>query len=158
MRRGKSFLVFGAALFAATFAAAYVAFRPQPVSEDEQMFSGLHYGQIGAVRAALSFGANPNATDETGIRALVIAAEKSDNGSVAALFGAGANPNATDPRGYTALMVAAHLGKKSAVEALIGQDADVNARRPNGETALRLALERKQEHIVALLRKAGAKE
>jgi ankyrin repeat protein len=74
------------------------------------------------------------------------------------LLSKGAKVNATDTAGATPLHEAAWWGRADVAGVLIASGADVSARDHKGQTPLAVALERKNNEVVELLRKAGAKE
>jgi hypothetical protein len=63
-----------------------------------------------------------------------------------------------DSAGTPLLVLAVKQGDPAMVEMLIRNGADVNATDQKGHTPLAVALERKNNEVVELLRKAGAKE
>jgi hypothetical protein len=87
---------------------------------------------------------------------LLFAALEGDTAEVKALVDAGADAKSKDNDGVTALMWAVVSQKVDTVRFLLDAGADVNARASGGETALKLAAD--QEEILALLKKAGAKQ
>jgi ankyrin repeat protein len=74
------------------------------------------------------------------------------------LLSKGAKINATDTAGATPLHTAAWWGRPEVARTLIASGANVNATDQKGHTPLAVALERKNNDVVELLRKAGAKE
>ena len=75
------------------------------------------------------------------------------------LLAKGVDINARENNGGTPLHRAClRLGRKNVVELLIAKGADVNAGDNRGRTPLSVAKETKDEEIVELLRKHGAKE
>ena len=93
--------------------------------------------------AALAAGADPNAADEQGNTALILAAAGGFFGdakpAITALAAAKANLDARNRDGVTALMVAARENEWSYAEALIAAGAEVSAADPDGWTALMYA-------------------
>ena len=63
-----------------------------------------------------------------------------------------------DSAGTPLLVLAVKQGNLAMVETLIRHGADVDTKDPDGHTPLAVALERKNNEVVELLRKAGAKE
>jgi ankyrin repeat protein len=74
------------------------------------------------------------------------------------LLSKGAKISATDMSGATPLHTAAWWGRADVAGVLIAGGANVNAADRKGHTPLAVALERKNNEVVELLRKAGAKE
>lgn len=88
----------------------------------------------------LAAGANPNARDEYGDTALMIAARQNPFPEVAAiLLQKGADVNAKDDDGWTALMLAAFANPNPGmVKVLLDAGADVSAQNAKGKSALDL--------------------
>mmetsp|Transcript_19398 Transcript_19398/g.58414 ORF Transcript_19398/g.58414 Transcript_19398/m.58414 type:complete len:179 (-) Transcript_19398:100-636(-) len=76
---------------------------------------------------------------ESGVTALMTAAQFGSAQSVKRLLSEGANVNAADARGYTALHWAAQEGHPEACQALLLARADVHVKNVDGQTALQLA-------------------
>jgi len=89
--------------------------------------------------------------------ALMLAAAKGDTAAVKEVLDKGVNVDTRDAEGGTALGHAAWFGHADTAQLLIDRGADVNAKKPDGTTVLQLATLRKQNNIVAMLKKAGAK-
>ena len=114
----------------------------------------------------LAAGADVNIKDGQGMTALMSAAsgmfEDKDGAVVTMLVNRGADVNASDNYGITALMHAIHGTSQRAaliknVRTLIRAGARVNERNTLGQTPLSLAEEYKNQKIIDLLKRAGAK-
>lgn len=103
------------------------------------------------VRCLLKNGANPNAANNVGRSALMLATFGQPRAAVEALLRAGASVNARDKRGNTALMAAADYGNAEAVKALLADRADATLRNSEGDTALSIASREGHTEIVRLL-------
>jgi ankyrin repeat protein len=94
-------------------------------------------GDLDAVRALITGGADVNASQGDGMTALHWAAENGDVDMVKTLLFAGAFADAgTRNGGYTPLHLSARAGHSPAVEALLEGGADPNVRSTNGVVAL----------------------
>ena len=112
--------------------------------------------------------ANPNLAvkrgQQQGMTPLLFAAERGNTDILLKLLKQGALPNLQDVKGRSALMLAAASGHEQAVETLLLHrpdpkfNADVNAKDAAGQTALDYARLKRNEAIIARLKKAGAKE
>lgn len=105
------------------------------------------------VRCLLENGANPNAANNVGRSALMLATFGQPHEVVEALLRAGASVNARDNRGNTALMAAADYNNAEAVKALLAGHADASLRNSEGDTALSIASREGHTEIVRLLSK-----
>jgi len=122
---------------------------------DAGYLASLRGGDAAQLRAALTAGAPPNATDAGGNTPLMLAALYGGVDSMQALLDRGADVNATNRAGATALMRAAVAPAK--VRLLLEHGANPNARTLTGQTALMLAARPANSHdAVALLLKHGA--
>ena len=113
-------------------------------------------GNVSEVRAWLDLGANPNAANDNGWTALIIAASKNYSGVVNILLAAGANPNATLDNGFTALMWAAQEGYLGVANILLAAGANPNATPDDGFTALMWTAQEGYPEIANILLAAGA--
>lgn len=103
----------------------------------------------------LERGAEANARDMEGTTALMRASGR----TVRAILDAGADPNAVDSKGRTPLMYAvAWIQDTETIKALLDAGANPNARDKDGDTVLQYAQGRGRSDIVALLRRAGARD
>jgi ankyrin repeat protein len=92
----------------------------------ERLFAAIRKGEASAVSKLLRQGASPDAMDQDGTPALMLAALYGGADCVKALLDGGANPNATNKTGATALMWAVPNPEK--VKLLVARGADINAR------------------------------
>jgi Na+-transporting NADH:ubiquinone oxidoreductase subunit NqrE len=74
------------------------------------------------------------------------------------LLAEGANMDAVSPNGTSALMMAVRENRLSTVELLIARGVNVNLRNENGASALDWATRNNDAVMVALLKKAGARD
>ena len=102
-----------------------------------QLIAALRHADSRLVERRLADGASPDAVNEDGTPALMLATLYGDANLVSLLLKRGANPNRTDAAGATALMWAAHDPAK--VKALLAGGADVNVRSMTGRTPLLVA-------------------
>lgn len=116
-------------------------------------------GHVDMAEFLIAQGADVNASDpQLGCTPLHEAAQEGKAEMATFLLSKGAKISATDMSGATPLHTAAWWGRADAAQVLIASGADVNARDRKGHTPLAVALERKNNEVVELLRKAGAKE
>ncbi len=147
-------------------------FTPSSLEDNLNSKNALHLassnGDIEGVKVLLAAGADINAKDKDGMRALHLA---SDNLQVAVvkeyvavvkvLLAAGADINAKDEYGRTALMIAANRRASDneenlVVSELLAAEADINARDNGGMTALMIAAGTGAVGVVKKLLAAGA--
>ncbi len=112
-------------------------------------------GQLAIAKSLRTRGAS---LDGTGWTPLIYAATGGHDDVVRYLLGEGSNVDAQSPNGTTALMMAVREGHPSTAALLIGAHADVNRRNESGATALAWAKRNDDADMVALLRRAGARE
>lgn len=126
-----------------------------PETGDTPLLLALYYRQDATdiVRSLLEKGANPNAANNVGRSALMLATFGQPGAVVEALLRAGASVNARDNRGNTALMAAADCNNAEAVRALLAAHADASLRNRDGDTALAIASRQGHTEIVGLLSK-----
>src|SRR5690606_15362173 len=105
-------------------------------------------GHADAIRVLLSHGANPDATDEAGVTALMLAAMRNHTEAAAVLIeagGSGADLDVTDADGNTALIWAGRSGGPEMVVLLLDHGASPRIRNTAGATAYDLARLRSDE-------------
>ena len=85
------------------------------------------FGHVKTVRVLLDAGADVDAIDNNGWRALHIAAQNGHLEVVQVLLDAGADVHATNNRGLTALHTASQNGHLEVVQVLLDTGADVDA-------------------------------
>jgi ankyrin repeat protein len=113
-------------------------------------------GEASAVAQLLEAGADPNATELSGITPILYASMNGHAVVVSALLEAGANPNSPEKTGATPVMYAAMNGHEAVVSALLKGGADANAHAPyDGMTALTIAAQNGHLGVVAVLLAAG---
>src|SRR5213075_1866836 len=86
-------------------------------------------GDVVRLGQILAQGVDVNATDRTGVTALMRAAYHDELPMVRALIEHGADLDAKDGGGLTALMMAKHSGHAEIVDALLSSGAKENAKR-----------------------------
>ena len=129
---------------------------------EPQAFSGplLHLpsanGSLETARVLLDAGAAVDATDPTGLTALMCAAFQGHEPIIRLLIDAGASLETRDQEGYTALMFAANAGRASAVRTLLEVGADPHARAKDDSTPLMFAAQHAHNDVVVMLLDAGA--
>lgn len=130
----------GLAIFRGVRAAALVwllgpaaGFGQTPLTEAARADDGE------AVRAILAGGADANAAEPDGTRAIHWAAWNDDLGMIGALIAAGADVTAANRYGVSALSMAAVNGNASVLERLLGAGADPMTTLSEGETVLMTA-------------------
>jgi hypothetical protein len=115
----------------------------------------LFSGRVDVIRAMIEAGADVNVKDKQGWTPLILASQAGNTAVVQALVGAGADTAVEGPGGWTALMHASYFGRLETVHALIPA-TDVNYRSKSGITALMLARWACHLEIVDALSRAGA--
>lgn len=144
-----------AVLMAALFSSGSTALAAQTIHDDLVYQAAL--GEAEDVKALLSEGASPNATNEDGIPAISLAAQRGDAESleiIKALVGAGANLNVRDNRGETPLMNTIAVRHLEAVHFLISSGSDFYAVNTSGKSVLQQAEWVGDEDIIALVNQA----
>jgi type II secretory pathway predicted ATPase ExeA len=124
--------------------------------KDEVLLRKVETRDVPGVRAALAAGASPDATDRTGLTALMLAVIHGDPTIVGALLDAGASVDARNNAGQTALIMAAINNNRAVARTLLARGADVNARTSSGWTALMYAAWKGQPEMTRLLLDHGA--
>jgi ankyrin repeat protein len=94
----------------------------------------VRQGNLGAVKALLNKGADPNAKNNIGTPVLLLAVKHNNLSIVQALLGKGADANALDAEGSPALHVAVRESSLPMVKALLAAKANVNATTKRGMT------------------------
>ncbi len=127
------------------------------ITYSEQAFTErVKNGDNDAVSLFLVAGMSPNAKDERGYPALMIAAMEGARECAEHLIVAGADFNARNNDGQTPLMGAALEGQTSMLRILLDSGADINARDKFKFTALMYADSRGHKDALQLLLNAGA--
>lgn len=125
---------------------------------DEILLTAMKTGDIGAARAALAAGANPNLAPD-GYPLLCTCAGQGHLETVDLLLAHGADPNSRGGEGHTAMMMASFAPSPKAVavlESLSRAGADINAQSENGRTALDAATDLKNTPAILWLHGKGA--
>jgi uncharacterized protein len=123
---------------------------------DTALMAASLKGHVEVAKALIANGAEVNSN---GWSALHYAAFEGRPALIRLLLDSGADKNAVAPNEYTPLMLAVRNGHEEAAKALLHGDPDVNYKtRSGGESALKLAMQKGNEPVVALLKRAGAVE
>ena len=101
---------------------------------EEAFLERVNHGEIDLVRLFLAAGINPDARDQKGDTALMIAIAANSEGVAEALLKGGASVNARTKNGSTALHTVALIGNEQIAQMLLKRKADVNAKTDIGET------------------------
>ena len=116
----------------------------------------VNHGEIDLVRLFLAAGINPDARDQKGDTALMIAIAANGEAVAEALLKGGASVNARTKNGSTALHTVALMGNEQIAQMLVKRKAEVNAKTDIGETPLMIAALRGYPGTAKLLLAAGA--
>jgi Ankyrin repeats (3 copies) len=114
-------------------------------------------GDAPFVSVLLRSGADPNARDDSGRPALLLAAASGSDTAVAALLRGGADPDRGDAGGWTALHQAAQAGDVASAKRLLDGGASLDRRARWRGTPLDVAEVEGRADLAALLRKRGAR-
>lgn len=121
------------------------------------IFHAASYGHTAIVKLLIEKGANVN--ERPGRNApIIIAAWGGHTDTIRVLLEAGADPNAKSDTGWTALAEASRKGYLEIARLLIDKGADVNVRLSDGNTPLSWAKSTKNGEMIALLKRAGARD
>ena len=158
MRAGGSS---GVALTAVLVAAGLGASTPVTASAEQEtaLADAVQQGDTAAVRSLLARGADVDAAQGDGARALHWAAHRNDRETAAALIRAGADVHSPNHYGVTPLALAARTGDAEILSLLLAAGVDPNdpGQAVNaGETPLMLAARTGQVEAVRVLADAGA--
>lgn len=116
--------------------------------------AAVYHGRKDNLKLLAARGANVNARTNNWETPLMLAIQ--DVSTVRLLLDRGAEVRTINKQGWTVLMFAVQENNMESVRLLLAHGADVNHKAVDGQTALKLAKGKKA--LVALLRKAGAKE
>ena len=129
-----------------------------PGSQTTPLMYAAGQGKLKVVNYLIRQGAERNKCDNSGKTALFHAVSGESVKVVKSLLRAGDHPEVTDQQGWTPLMHACDGNQLSIVRCLIQHGAKPNHVDERGENALSLAQRWKNQHMVALLKAAGARE
>lgn len=122
---------------------------PQPTAPSSSLVDRVSDGDVGAVRAALDAGANPNSRDALGTPVLHTAVLRGQRAIVSELVDRGADLDATDAARDTVLHVAAANNDVELVNMLIARGADANVVNAAGWTPRQLLARHTSDATVA---------
>jgi len=121
------------------------------------LYEYAEHGQVAQAKYALKCNADINATNEnTGMTALVMAADNGHEAVVKILLDAGAHKDRHTNTGLTALIVAARGGHEGVAKLLVDANADIDKHAKTGRTALMFAARDGREGVAKLLVDANA--
>lgn len=126
-------------------------------ADDAALLTAARNGDTATVAAKLRSGANANAAEPDGTRALHYAAERGDARAVQLLLAAHADPRAATELLATPLQQACYAGSAEAVKQLVKAGADVETSDIAGETVLMACARGGSAEAVRVLLHAGAK-
>lgn len=121
---------------------------------NSSLFDAIRRGDSDGLKTALASGANPNARDDSGATALMLAAAYASAADVRVLLDAGADVNASNSYGSTTLMWAG--GDPVKVRLLLERGASPHARAVDRTTALLVAARLGSAESMRLLIARGA--
>lgn len=121
-----------------------------------ELMNGATTGDAHKVKTLIENGANPNASDPTGLTALMAASHSGKGEILEVLLEAGVPIDTKDSSGYTALMFSCNAGQLSCAHYLIEKGANVNEGDNDGSTPLMFCAQHGYNDIVRLLLEKGA--
>jgi ankyrin repeat protein len=122
----------------------------------EVLLTAARDGDTAAVEAALKAGADANAAEPDGTRALHYAVDRNDQRATRMLIARGADVRAATNLAVTPLLLACSHGNLEITQLLLAAGADPNVRDIAGETALMTAARAGNAGVIRALLKAGA--
>ncbi|MEY2891142.1 MAG: hypothetical protein RJA98_1050 [Pseudomonadota bacterium] len=138
----------------AVYLAVNIGFSSAMAQTDDAVFTAIKRDNRSAMSSALVQGSNPNARDDKGQLALLLALQLESLNAAEGLFDSpGLDVNAPNQAGETALMMAALKGQRAWCERLLARGAAVNR---EGWTPLHYAASGPDASIVPLLLDRGA--
>lgn len=123
---------------------------------EETFLDRVKRGDVETVKLFLAAGISPDAKDQNGDTALVVALTANAGPVAEALIAGGADVNARTRNNSTALHLVALTGDIRIGQLLLEHNADVNAKTDIGETPLMIAALRDNAELVRMLLKSGA--
>jgi ankyrin repeat protein len=140
-----------------TIAAAGNADEPRRPDGSTPLQWAVFNGDLGEAQRLLKAGADPQATNNYGVNALLLAADIADTGLIQALLKAGADAKSANADGETALHLVVRSNNVEAAKLLLKAGAPVDARERFGDqTPLMWASARRQPQMMELLISRGA--
>jgi len=125
--------------------------------EKTPLFFAATFNRPEMARLLVANGADIEAGDRTGYRALHVAASLNHTAVIEVLLELGADIEARDKFGDTPLHVAGYWNRQNAIRLLVEKGADLTARNERGLTPAEMARDSVQEAAAALLEElAGA--
>ncbi len=121
------------------------------------LYDPVEGGDVGAARALLEDGADPNEQMPDGVTFLNIAVWQNNVEMARLLLEHKANPNVTHLEDLTPLHYAALRGHKEVAELLLEYGADLDAQVDDGSTPLDLAIYTGRPKVAELLEARGGK-
>jgi ankyrin repeat protein len=141
----------------ASIAVAGSADEPRRPDGSTPLQWAVFNGDLGEAQRLLKAGADPKATNNYGVNALLLAADIADTGLIQALLKAGADANSANADGETALHLVTRSSNVEAAKLLLKAGAKVDAREKFGDqTPLMWASARRQPSMMELLISKGA--
>ncbi|MEO7861286.1 MAG: ankyrin repeat domain-containing protein [Nitrospirales bacterium] len=121
-----------------------------------ELTNGATTGDVHKIKDLIDNGANPNASDPTGLTPLMAASHTGKVGILELLLEAGVPIDTKDSSEYTALMFSCNAGQLSCARFLIEKGANVNEVDNDGSTPIMFCAQHGYNDIVTLLLEKGA--
>jgi hypothetical protein len=122
----------------------------------QELMQSAATGDTGKMKALIENGVNFNASDPTGLTALMAASHSGKAEILELLLKAGAPIDAKDKSGYTALMFACNSGQPACARYLVENGANVNEVDNDGSTPIMFCSQYGHNDIVRFLLAKGA--
>jgi ankyrin repeat protein len=124
---------------------------------DHALIRAVEDDEVYVIKALLDCSnANPNAQDQYGRTALMVAALRNSKGIIQTLLDHGANHDAQRINGWTALIFAVRWSTKKIIKTLLDHGANPNIQNQTGDTVLMLAVSWNRTEIIQTLLSYGA--